>query len=276
MKKHGYRTNNPIDHYIRPPAYPFTAQELLGDLRGRLAREEGHPLGFVDLASLIGQPKSTAHFWFSLYHHPHLLAFMSLLERLSRVERQSFIEGNCRTLPLVSDPILTGQTTQLARLLAQQKGLTVITGHSDHARSYVLTGLGHSWIRLHRKRSRPSGIDIHRPRAIVPIETLQYIDERLDGGRIRELALQIWPKILTSKSALLLGNRLWSLVPEIRNDLLRIANQKHVVLAEESTVELEAIGRNLPLPTHIVTLLATTGAEKIKVHCARTGSSQIL
>lgn len=274
MKNQGDPVNGSGIRSILPPAYPFSGPELLGDLRSRLAREEGHSLGFMELAELMGQPKSTAHFWFSLYKQPQLLAFMSLLERLLPLERQSFIDAHCRVLPLLTHSTLKGQKARLAALLAQPTGLTIVTGHSDLSRTFVLTGLGHSWSRLNGKHNGPCGIDIHRPETFVPIHTLRYFDENLNGSRIRESVLSVWPKILTSKSQLLLGNRLWSLVPEARNDLLRLAARKHVVLAEQTSGEFAALGRKLPVPTNIITLSAARKGAGICITCRRVNPSK--
>jgi hypothetical protein len=42
----------------------------------------------------------------------------------------------------------------------------------------------------------------------------------------------MWPRVLTSGAPRLFFNRVWSSVPEVREDLLRCAGFKHVVIAE--------------------------------------------
>lgn len=46
--------------------------------------------------------------------------------------------------------------------------------------------------------------------------------------------MSIWPRFMTSRARLFLGNQLWSAVPAIRADLLDLANRRHVILAEQT------------------------------------------
>lgn len=274
MRKHGDRNNNSRPQFVLPPAYPFSGRELLADLRHQVATQEGHPLGFAELGRFMGQSTSTVHFWFSSYRHPHLVGFMSLLERLSPVERQLFIEAHCRVFPSLLNASLAGHVAKLSALMAKTAGLTVVIGVSDRARTSVLTGFGHSWRRRYPRSGGPAGIDIHRPREFVPIDSVYYIDETLPGSQIRELALSVWPRLATSRTQLLVGNRLWHSVKEIRNDLLRIAEHKHVVLAEESMAEFADFRSRLPDPTHTVTVSDARQAGAIRITCRRLKSSE--
>jgi hypothetical protein len=271
MKEHGDRSDNSSSQFILAPGYPFSGQELLADLRFRIAAEEGHQLGFAELGRLMGQSKSTVHFWFSSYRHPHLIAFMSLLERLSPAQRQAFIEAHCRVLPLLSDGSFVGEIAKLRDLLAKSAGLTVISGYSDKARMSVSTAFGNSWRRLHRKEGGPVGIDIHRPKDFVPSENMRCIDETLDQTQIRELVLSAWPKLATSRTQLLLANGLWSSVPGIRNDLLLLARYKHVVLVEQTIPDFTASREDFPEFTHIVSLSRAFGTA-IRITCGRAKS----
>jgi len=226
-------------NFIVPPAYPFTARQLFGQLRSRLADEHQNHPSFERLARMIGRPTSTTHHWFGMYDHPHVIGFMALLERLSSASRLAFIEMHCRVLPTLADPRLAHSPEQdfrFADLLNQAAGLTAVTGGTDYSRTFLLTALGHSFRRCDGRQKPPAGIDVHQPRLFVPVTSLTYIDDSLALHRIRELTLKVWPRIMTSNARLLLFNRVWSLVPEVREDLLRCAQRKNVVIAEERAV----------------------------------------
>lgn len=269
MKKNENHGNDSDTRIINPPAYPFTGRDLLENLRSRLVAESGHPVRFAELAKLMGQTTSTVHFWFSAYRHPHLVAFMSLLERLSPAERQAFIESHCRVFPVLSHERFVGEVVKVRALLKKRGGLTVITGSSDAARTFLVNAMGHSWATLCGNGSGPVGIDVHRPLKFVPIETLNYIDERLDSRRTRDLLRSIWPKLATSDAPLLIANGLLCMIPELREDLLRVAKDRHVLLAEQSMTSLFTSACKLPAPAHIVTLWGTKRAEVIRLTCRR-------
>ena len=63
------------------PGYPFSARDIFGDLRSRLAAEHRRPMSFERLAKMLGRSKSTTYNWFDIFHHPHVLGFLCLLER---------------------------------------------------------------------------------------------------------------------------------------------------------------------------------------------------
>ena len=46
------------------PGYPFSARDIFGDLRSRLAAEHRHPMSFERLAKMLGRSKSTTYNWF--------------------------------------------------------------------------------------------------------------------------------------------------------------------------------------------------------------------
>ena len=105
------------------PGYPFSARDIFGDLRSKLAAEHRRPMCFERLAKMLGRSKSTTYNWFDIFHHPHVLGFLCLLERLPPAERQSFIEAHCRAYPTLDDPRLAhapGKTGELLELLNQR------------------------------------------------------------------------------------------------------------------------------------------------------------
>jgi hypothetical protein len=65
-------------------------------------------------------------------------------------------------------------------------------------------------------------------------------------------------------------NRVWSSVPEVRDDLLRCAGFKHVVIAEEGALDVGDLKTRVSTPIHVLTLsTAQSVSEGILVNCQR-------
>jgi hypothetical protein len=255
---------------IAAPAYPFSPRDLFLDLRSRLADEHGSPMQFDRLAQMIGKYKSTTHAWFETYHHPHILAFMLLLERLSPEQRGAFLENHCRTYPTLFHPRLAHNSENifiLRDLLARNKGLSILTG-TPSARHFVFTALGHAAKLASKKVAAVAGIDLRRPTQFVPVENLVYIDHALAPNQIRRLTLEVWPSVLVSRARVLLLNRVWSAVPSVREDILRCASSKHVFIAEEDAPDWRRVRNTMRSPIHVVTLSsAPANSQRIRVRC---------
>lgn len=221
--------------FIRMPAYPFTARHLFGALRQTLAGERQIPMTTKRIAQLLGRSASTTHFWFEVYSHPQVLSFMALLERLSPAQRQAFVQSHCRLLPTLDHPLI-GQSGAIScqRLLQKNNGLTFISGASDST-TFILTAIGHTAMRFGRAPHNVVGIDLHRPNAFVPIETVHYIDSVQNASVVSTLANMAWVRIVTSMSPLVLLNGVWSLVPELRKDIINLSQKKHVMIADHET-----------------------------------------
>src|SRR5208283_6112774 len=75
---------------------------------------------------------------------------------------------------------------------------------------------------------------------------------------------------LTSGAPRLFFNRVWSSVPEVRDDLLRCAGFKHVVIAEEGVSDVGDLKTRVSTPIHVLTLsTAKSVPEGILVNCRR-------
>jgi len=255
------------------PGYPFSARDIFGDLRSRLAAEHRHAMSFERLAKMLGRSKSTTYNWFDIFHHPHVLGFLCLLERLPPAERQSFIEAHCRAYPTLDDPRVAhapGKTAKLLELLNQEAGLTIITGGTDFSRTFVFTALAHAASPADGRLPAAAGIDLHRSNLFVPVESLIYIDGDLGPDHVRRLTHRIWPRVLTSGAPRLFFNRVWSCVPEVREDLLRCAGFKHVVIAEEGVSDMGDLKTRVSTPIHVLTIsTAKSVPERILVNCRR-------
>ncbi len=255
---------------IKPPGYPFTARDLSEDLRSRLVGELGEEISFERLGQLTGLTKSTAHHWFAVSTQPQILALMCLLERLSSSERQAFVETHCRLLPSLQHPYLAhapAKVGQMLELLRQENGLTLICGGSDFSRTFLVTALGHAYRRAGGELRPVLGIDLHRPTAFVPVESVSYIDVALNPKRLKELTSKLWPKILTASSRLVICNGLWTAAPELRQGILQCSKISHVLLAEAGTPDLRYLKSVVSTPLHVLTVsVAKRISGGIKIH----------
>jgi hypothetical protein len=133
-------------------------------------------------------------------------------------------------------------------LLDRKAGLTIITGGTDFSRTFVFTALAHAASRADGKLPAAAGIDLHRSNLFVPVESLIYINGDLGLDHARRLTQRIWPRVLTSGAPRLFFNRVWSSMPEVRDDLLRCAGFKHVVIAEEGASNVGDLTTRVSFP----------------------------
>jgi hypothetical protein len=221
---------------IKLPAYPFSGRELFNQLRRRIEEQFRVKLTVRRLAKMLGMSPSTIQYWLGSCPHPQLIGFMSLLERLSPPERHAFIDEHGRILPSFTHPWLADNAEsqpEVFGLLSKQAGLTLIGGGIESSRRFVLSAFGHAYSAINARKGVVLGIDLHCPTDFVPIESLYYIDGSLGLDHVRASVNKVWPKLLTSKGPLLLFNRIWSALPELRTDIIRLIRNKHVVLADE-------------------------------------------
>jgi hypothetical protein len=242
---------------IKPPAYPFTAQDLYADLRARLEAETGEELSFKRLGQIIGRSKSTAHQWFSISGQAQFIAWLCLMERLSTKARISFIETHCRVFPSLEHALLIhapSKVGKLHELLRQKTGLSILCGGDDRMRVFVATAMGHAYRDAAGHLGSPVGIDVNCPFEFVPLESLAYIRNTLPPFEIKRLLLNAWPRIQTSSGKLIILNGVWNRMTEIREEILRCAKRNHVLLAEAGTPDLAFVRVRVSTPLHSITL----------------------
>jgi len=220
---------------IKLPAYPFSGRELFGEVRRLLEKKMQIKLTVRRLSKMLGMPTSTIHYWLEAYPHPQLIGFMSLLERLSPLERYAFVDEHSRIRPsfthkcVVDNP---ASRTHVFALLRKKTGLTLICRGGSSSQRFILSAFANCDAAIDGAHKEVLGIDLHRPTDYLPIDGLHYIDGTSGLNAVRAAVNQVWPKIITSKCSLLLFNRLWSALPEMRLDILRLAHTRHVVLAD--------------------------------------------
>lgn len=269
MKKQIGTPDDNVGSFINPPAYPFTGDILWTDLQAAVSAEQGTKLARPFLARIIGKPRSNVYFWFHGVRHNQLLAFMCLLERLSPTTRQKFIEAHCRPCPTLEHRRFfypKGMRERVSELITKSAGVTLITGGS--LKSFTLTALGHSFV-LH-SGSPAAGLDIHRPDKIVPVTGVLYLEETPDRRQLRRLIFKAWPRLLVSTSGMLLLNGVLSRAPELRQDVIRLAKHKHVVIADAEEIRVAGWSTRNNSPMDIVTVSASQRKnEGIRVICQR-------
>jgi hypothetical protein len=187
---------------IKLPAYPFSGRELFHSLRRRIEGQVPVKLTVRRLSKLLGISSSTVQYWLRACPHQQLIGFMSLLERLSPLERHAFVDQHSRILPTFTHPWLADNPESLPHvleLLRKPAGLTMISRGIESSRRFVLSAFGHAYPTIDGPRGEVIGIDLNRPRDFVPVESLYYFDGTLGLDHVRASVNKIWPRLLTSK-----------------------------------------------------------------------------
>ena len=243
---------------IRPPAFPIPGNKLFERIGSAVSASRGYALENRHFARMMDRSTSTTSHWFGAFSQPHLVCFFCLLEQLSPSERCRAVDSLCRELPTFDHPRLRHNPvalTGLKGLLAQDTGLTLVTGGTDEQRTFLLTALGHAFCRLDRQHRAAAGIDLHEPDWFVPVEGLFYLKGPADPVHADEPVRQTWPEIIRANEPLILLNGLWSAFPDLRSGILSLASRKHVVVADQ---QISVARAQLPVehPLHIVSVSA--------------------
>lgn len=242
---------------LRAPAHPLTGHQLLENVRNLVQAERGYKLTIERFSAIIGKSTSTTGYLLGVHAHSALLAFICALERLSDSDRYRFLTKTCRVLPTVMHPHLShaaGTVSELLEILRQQRGLTIMGGGTPASRSFVLLALGHTFPQLDTKHRTAGGLDINQPSRLVPVETMLYLRNPLETARARQAIQNVWPEIRASQSPLLLFNGVWSLVPELRNEMLNWAKRRHVIIADANPPDRSQLVRKKIKPVHVLWL----------------------
>jgi hypothetical protein len=104
MKKKTRQSN--IEDIRHAPAYCIAGQQLFQRLRAALTNTLGFQPGFARLARMLGENLGLTHYWFHALPQKHVVAFLTLLERLPEPKRWEVINEWCRELPMLDHPRL--------------------------------------------------------------------------------------------------------------------------------------------------------------------------
>jgi hypothetical protein len=202
------------------------AVAALGAARGRLLSNQ-------ETAALLGRGKTTISYWLNDYENDHLQVFVCLLEQLSPADRTRLFTELCRELPLLDHPRIRHDpavVSELSRLLRERSGLTLLTGGTDAQRTFLLTALGHTLSRSDFLDGNAGGIDVHVPHWFVPLEYIRYA--RPSPGAVKSMAAELTELVRSEKSYVLLNN-ICEWIPASANDLLKLSQTAHVILADD-------------------------------------------
>jgi hypothetical protein len=258
---------------VELPAYPIPGNRIFEAVGAAVTNARGYPLSNLDFARLMRIAPSTSSYWFGVSPQPHLVAFLCLLEHLSPASRLSLLDRLCRDLPRLDHPRLTHapqQIAELQNLLLQPAGLIWLSGPDLGLQTFVLTALGHSFIRLDARHRKPAGIDICSPHWFVPVESLHYLPDSHRPSDMAAKLQQLWPVVIASQPPLVLLNGVWPILPKLQPEILKIAQHCLVILAgATSAPPIEAACRQaLPL-FEIVTNNNQTPAGQIRIEIHR-------
>jgi hypothetical protein len=243
---------------LPPPAFPLAGNELFQRVGAAVVAARGYGLKQKELARLMGRSETTTSAWFGgVSPQPHLIAWFCLLEQLSASGRHRLIDELCRDLPLLDHARLNHNPETVGALkilLAQPTGLTCITGGTAEQRTFLLTAMGHSFVRSDSSHRSAVGLDIHEPRKIVPIETMSYVKPGHHLADTQAVILRAWPDLRATKAPLLLFNGVWSVAPSLRTELLALASQRHVILADQEIGLPRGAALAAAQPVHLLKL----------------------
>jgi hypothetical protein len=239
-------------------------------LRNLLANERGGKMTFAQIGRIIGRPVSTAAHSLTISQHPHILAFICMLERLPEEERFRFIREVCRTYPTALHPRLVHSPRAVRILLdtiAMPDGLTVIRGNSNPARTFLLTAIGHTFSQIDQRHRKISGIDIHPPEQFVPVDGVAYLRAELSRDQVTDAVQTMWSDMEKSSAPMVLLNGVWSTMPTMREDILKWTRDRHVIIADAMPPDRAAMAHRGIAPLNILTVSQVKGSGKIRIGC---------
>lgn len=260
------------------PAHPLTGRQLLETVRRAWEAERGYKLTIERLSPMIGKSVSTTGYLLGVHAQSQILAFVCALERLSEPERCRIVSSVCRTLPTVVHPRLShspGTVRVLLELLGQQHGLSIVSGGTVASRSFVLQALGHTFSQLDPDHRTAAGLDIHQPSKMVPVETMLYLRNPLGTAQAREVVQAVWPEIRASQAPLLLFNGVWSLVPELHDEILSLSKKRHVIIADAIPPSRSQVARKKIKPVNVLMLSRVpANPALIRITCQKSRASR--
>jgi len=251
------------------PAYPHAGTSIFPRLRAALTDFLGFQPSYPRLAEMIGFGGSKTHYWFNVFRHPHVIAFLCLLERLPDRKRLQILGLLCRELPtldhvrMVSDPVAV---SNLEDLLEGPSGLVVVRGGTDFQRIWVATAIAHTFQHGNPKRG-VAGLDVYPPKKWVPIEGVWYGRQALPPAKRAEVFREAWPTIRASSAQLFVFIGIWSVAAELQKEILNLANSRLVVIASDTEPDIKKIATLIQSPLHVVTIQTTVEpAQSIKIN----------
>ena len=226
-----FRTREHSD-CLRPSHVIFSA------LKGALESTQACRLEYDQLGHLLGVPRTTAWRWCNECETEQVSALFRLLERLGPEQRHNVIDQFCRDYPNFAHEKLCHDKDAVAaleNLLTDGPGLTLIEGEPEHMAFFVATALAHEFPRLVPRSPQTVGIDVRPPRHFVPVPGIWYPTKYgLGGQATRDFVREAWPHVRNSKASLVLLIGVGRVTSEMRQEILAMSRDHHVVVADHS------------------------------------------
>jgi hypothetical protein len=117
------------------PGYPFSARDIFGDLRSRLAAEHRRPMNFERLAKMLGRSKSTTYNWFEPQYVVVGVSCRAGVPPRKRLGRSGILCGKEGHISLLTELecALRWRTTEMPRLRRSLKHAPFDDGRQNSA-----------------------------------------------------------------------------------------------------------------------------------------------
>lgn len=220
------------------------ARSLLRATKCEMERQLHRSLSYAELGCYAGQAASTVFDKLQSTDHPQVEGLLRWLERLPAPVRARLINDACRNLPtlehsrLAHDPV---QESRLRSLLSAERGLVMISGGDDGARTFLAAALGHTCLMLEPHHRKVAGLDRYRPDWFVPVDGVQYL-----GDPQHALPDISRYEIRVEEGFVVILNGVLDCRADLWSRCLEIARRNLVFVIEETDILGRAVSLNLP------------------------------
>jgi hypothetical protein len=239
-------------------------------------RPPGHALTQKEFGRLIGAPRSTIHDWY----HGKLVApiehFLCVMERLYEIQRTELLRELCRDCPRLQHPRLAHDpqaVNSLRGLITEANGMVRLVGSDDPLRTFLLTAIGNSLPQLLPTKS-VCGLDVDKPDSFVPVVGVRYFSDPTDLVRVKQIVRERWKEIAGSPGDCVLLNRVWSILPELRDRIMLLAKNRTVIVADDFDDHLSTPKESQDFTISIVRTTSTGPKGPIRIRVEAGGSGR--
>lgn len=237
---------------------------LFRRLRSAVEEAVGHPLTYVEISRITGEPRSTLGNWFNGDGEPSVEAVLRLAEMLPDTRRHDILDHPpvCRLFPRLNHPHLAHDPVAVSRLrtiLSNPSGLMILRGFEETWLTFLAAAIAHS-VGASAKQSRPVlGLDVHLPDWFVPVPDVTYLPNELRPERIRSEIERLKQKLASAQGALVVVNAGPSTTTLIDENFLALARQAHLVITDVNGPKHQQ-----PPPKFIVATIVSVSLAKAK------------
>ena len=235
-----------------PAAHSPESHTVRRAVRCAMEETQGCAVGFQQLRRWLGVPLTTAWRWCNACDAPQVGAMFAMLERLPPKRRHELVDRFCREYPSFSHAKLSHDQDTIAlmeELLTGPPNLITIQGEPEQMRGFLATAMGHALPRLAPRGGEVAGIDVRLPAHFVQVPGVWHPSRRLLlPEETRDFVRESWEHVRKSPASCTLLVGAWGAAPELREEILSMSRDRHVIVAEKSVVVpdkagLQAAGR---------------------------------